>query len=142
METVSDEGTLEAIASRYQALSELLPLRALRSEADYDRAVAVLDNLLDAGAADEQHPLADLVNVLGQFISAYDEQYYPLEDVPASATLRLLMEQHNLGDAELPEIGAPFIVAEVLSGARVLTVSQINALAQRFNVPGSVFLAE
>jgi HTH-type transcriptional regulator/antitoxin HigA len=124
-----------------QALVALVPLRPIRNDAEYDRVANTLNQLLDAGVAHEQHPLRDLVDVLGELIAAYDEVNFPLEDVSASATLRLLMEQHKLTAADVPEIGAPGEVSDVLNGARELNVSQINALAKRFNLPGAVFLA-
>lgn len=132
---------LEAIAAHYQALSALVSLRPIRSEQEYDRVVATLDQLLDSGAAHDDHPLAELVDILGDLIATYDAVHYPLEDVPASATLSLLMEQHGLTSEDLREIGSSAEVAEVLNGTRELNVSQINALTKRFNVPGAVFLA-
>jgi HTH-type transcriptional regulator/antitoxin HigA len=132
---------LEAIAAHYQALSALVSLRPIRSEQEYDRVVATLDQLLDSGAAHDDHPLAELVDILGDMIATYEAVHYPLEDVPASATLSLLMEQHGLTSEDLPEIGSSAEVAEVLNGACELNVSQINALTKRFNVPGAVFLA-
>lgn len=136
-----DHLDLDTIAERYQALSALVPLRPIRNDQEYDQAVATVDKLLDAGAAQEPHVLGDLVDVLSELIAAYDEVHFTIEDVPASATLLLLMEQHNLTLADMPEIGTSTEVSEVLSGLRELDVSQINALAKRFDVPGAVFLA-
>lgn len=139
---ITDDGLdLDVIAARYQALVALVPLRPIRDDQEYDRVVTTLNKLLDAGVAHEQHPLGDLVDILGDVILAYDVVHFPLEDVPASATLQLLMEQHSLTFADVPEIGASAEVSDILNGARELNVSQINALAKRFNVPGAVFLA-
>ena len=44
------------------------------AEQDYDKAVLILNALLDAGGADEQHPLARLVEALGVFMSDYEQR--------------------------------------------------------------------
>ena len=73
MGAVMDREMVEEIINRFQALTALVPLHAIRSDADYDKAVAVLNQLLDAGAADERSPLADLTNALGAVIGDYED---------------------------------------------------------------------
>ncbi len=50
------------------------------SEADYDRLVAVLDNLVDEVGEDESHPLASLMEVVGSLIEKYEDEHVPLLD--------------------------------------------------------------
>jgi HTH-type transcriptional regulator/antitoxin HigA len=53
-------------------------------------------------------------------------------DQPADlAMLRLLMDQHGLGIADLPEIGSKSMVSRVMSGKRDLSKKHIQALAAR-----------
>ncbi|AQR68618.1 transcriptional regulator [Janthinobacterium sp. LM6] len=129
------------ITVHYQALSKLVPLQAIPDATAYEQAVNVLHQLLDAGAADEQHPLAGLVDSIGRLIGDYDQEHFPPAGVSPAATLRLLMEQHALTQSDLPEIGTQGVVSEILNGKRALNVRQIKALTQRFNVPASVFIA-
>ncbi|SFM18215.1 helix-turn-helix domain-containing protein [Rugamonas rubra] len=140
METLVDRDLVAEITSRYQALSSLVPLHTIRNEEDYKGAVLALNQLLDAGAANDGHPLADLVNALGNLVSDYDERHYPLEQVTPVAMICFLMEQHQLSQSDLPEIGAQSVVSEVLNGKRELNVRQIKRLSERFNVPAGVFL--
>ena len=49
------------IINHYTKLCESIPLYPLHNEQDYDKAVIILNALLDAGGADENHPLARLV---------------------------------------------------------------------------------
>ena len=72
------------IAERYTALSSLVPLGTIRTEDEYDRAVAVLNALLDSGAAERNHPLAGLVETLGLIIGDYDERHFPNAPRPAA----------------------------------------------------------
>ena len=140
METLVGRDLVAEITSRYQALLSLVPLHAIRNEEDYSGAMFALNQLLDAGAASDGHPLADLVNALGNLVSDYDERHYPLEQVTPVAMIRFLMEQHQLSQSDLPEIGGQSVVSEVLNGKRELNVRQIKRLSERFNVPAGVFL--
>lgn len=61
--------------NHYTALCENIPLYPLHNEQDYDKAIAILNALLDAGGANENHPLARLVETLGFFIGDYENQH-------------------------------------------------------------------
>jgi len=140
MEAVDDRALVAEITTRFAALTALVPLHAITCEEDHDAALRMLDKLLDAGAADEGHPLADLANALGNVIVQYEEVHYPLGPISPADMLRTLMEENDLTPSEMPEIGSPDIVTEILSGERELSVQQIRAVAERFNVPPSIFL--
>ena len=126
----------------YQTLCRLVPLGVIRSKAEYDRAVATLDAIIDEIGEDEAHPLADLAEALGVFVEAYDKLRYGTPSVSPRAMLRFLMEQHDLGQSDLAEIGSQGVVSEILSGKRSLNVRQISRLAKRFGVSPSVFVGE
>ncbi len=131
---------LRKIESRYEALIELVPLHPIRSGAQYRAALAALNRLLDEGAADERSSLAGLVGTLGNLIAAYEAQHHPLAEASGRDVLRLLMRQHGLRQADLPEIGSQGVVSEILNGRRALNARQIRALAARFKVSPAVFL--
>lgn len=141
MEALIDRELVAKITSHYTALSSLVPLRTIRNQAQYKQAVTVLNGLLDAGAANEDHPLAELVNTLGLLIGDYDNEHFAPEPVSPIAVLRMLMEQHGLSQSDLVEVGTQGVVSEILNGKRELNVRQIKALAERFNVPPGVFIA-
>jgi HTH-type transcriptional regulator/antitoxin HigA len=136
METLN----IREITAHYRALDAKVPLRPIRNRKDYARAVSAMNALLDAGAADESHPLAGLAATLGELIGDYDARHFPLPDVSGRAMLRFLMEQHGLTQSELPEVGSQGVVSEILSGKRELNVRQVRALARRFGVSADAFL--
>ena len=141
MEVVIDRQAADDLAGRFLAISKHVPLRPIRTEVDYDAAVASLNALLDAGAADETHPLADLAATLGELIGDYDDAYYPAKDVAPSEMLRFLMDQHGLKQTDLAEeLGSQGVVSEVLNGKRELNLRQMRALAGRFAVPVAAFI--
>lgn len=131
---------LRKIERHYEALDALVPIHPLRSKSDYANAVKALNELLDAGAADERSALAGLVGTLGNLIAEYDAQHYTIAPANGVATLRFLMDQHGLRQSDLSDIGSQGVVSEILSGRRELNARQIRALAERFAVNPASFL--
>jgi HTH-type transcriptional regulator / antitoxin HigA len=136
METLN----IREITAHYRTLDAKVPLRPIRNRKDYARAVSAMNALLDAGAADESHPLAGLAATLGELIGAYDARQFPVPDVSGREMLRFFMEQHGLTQSELPEVGSQGVVSEILSGKRELNVRQVRALARRFGIAADAFL--
>jgi HTH-type transcriptional regulator/antitoxin HigA len=123
-----------------QHWTAISPLLSLRNEQEYDRAVERLNQLLDEVGTDEQHPLYTFLDTLGTLIHAYDEEHHPIPECSGVDVLRFLMEEHDLTQSDLPEIGSQGVVSEILRGKRELNVRQIHALAKRFHVSPGVFI--
>jgi HTH-type transcriptional regulator/antitoxin HigA len=112
-----------------------------RSKAEHARLVQALDAVLDAGGADEKHPLARLADYLGDLVEGYETARLPKKEIPVTDFLKQLMKAQGLNQSELPEIGSQGVVSEVLKGRRQLNVRQIARLAQRFKLPADVFMS-
>lgn len=123
------------VVTHYVALKKLVPLEPLVSERQYKKAVQVLEQLLDAGGADEKHALAPLAATLGELIGNYEDRHREPEALTPVQVLKFLMQQHGLRQSDLPEIGSQGVVSEVLAGKRRLNLRQVQALAGRFSVP-------
>ena len=123
-----------------QHWTAISPLLSLRNEQEYDGAVERLNRLLDEVGTDEQHPLYTLLDTLGTLIHAYEEENHPIPACSGVDVLRFLMEEHDLTQSDLPEIGSQGVVSEILQGKRELNVRQIRALAKRFHVSPGVFI--
>lgn len=67
---------IENVVRHYQEICHSVPLYPIHSEGEYDHAIQVLNELLDAGGANENHPLAMLVTLLGHFIGDYERLHY------------------------------------------------------------------
>lgn len=102
--------------------------------------MAALDTVLDAGGADESHPLASLADRLGELVARYEARHRPIREMAVRDLLRHLMTVHGLRQSDLPEIGAQSIVSDVLRGKRRLNVGQISRLSRRFGLPPDVFM--
>ena len=57
-------------------MATTVPPPRIRSDQEYDLAIDTLNELLDAGGADETHPLALAVHQLGETIAAYEARRY------------------------------------------------------------------
>ncbi len=116
------------------------PLFSIRNEKEYDLAIERLNALIDEIGDNEEHPLYDLLDTLGAVIHTYEEKYYPMPECSGVEMLQFLMEAHHLEPSDLPEIGTPDTVLEILNGKRELTVKHLQALAARFHVSPTVFM--
>jgi HTH-type transcriptional regulator / antitoxin HigA len=115
----------------------------IKTEADNERAIAQLEALLhqeSLTAAEE-----DLSELLGQLIERFEsEQHaFSVEDgVTPLDVLLSLVEGNDLKQADLVGIiGSKGVVSEVVNGKREINKKMALALAQRFNVEASLFLA-
>ena len=116
------------------------PLFSIRNEKEYNLAIERLNALIDEVGDNEEHPLYELLDTLGAVIHTYEEKHYPMPECSGVEMLQFLMEAHQLEPSDLPEIGAPDAVLEVLSGKSELTVKHLQALAARFHVSPTVFV--
>jgi HTH-type transcriptional regulator/antitoxin HigA len=127
----------ETLAPHWVALR---PYLSIQSEADYDRAVNQLNDLLDEIGTDESHPLYEFLDTLGSLLHLYEEEHEAIPEVTGLEILHYLMEEHGLRQADLSEIGSQGVVSEILNGKRTLNVRQIRALSNRFQVSPAVFI--
>ncbi|HSN00940.1 MAG TPA: hypothetical protein VLS52_08040 [Rudaea sp.] len=130
---------LKKLVTHFAAIEREVPLHPIRTAAEYDAAVAALNRLLDAGAADERHPLANLAATLGELIGDYDDTHHPLPEVFGADMLRFLMQQHGLKQGDLPQIGTQGVVSEILSGKREINLRQVRKLKELFGVSADAF---
>ncbi len=124
------------LARHWEAVS---PLLTIRSERDYDRAVDLLNELIDKVGNDESHPLFELLDTLGTVLYAYEEKHHAIPESSGVEILEFLMQEHGLNQSDLREVGSQGVVSEILSGKRQLNVRQIRSLAERFKVSPAVF---
>lgn len=47
------------------------------NQADYQRLIEVLDQLIDQVGEDESHPLASLMEMIGVLIERYEDEHVP-----------------------------------------------------------------
>ena len=115
-------------------------LSTFETEQQYNKAVGWLDKLIDEAIENEAPLIESLMDTLGTLIKDYEDRNIPEPDADPIDCLKFLMEEHNLKLNDLPEMGDQEVVSDILSGKRPLTVKQIKALSERFNVSPAVFV--
>ncbi len=113
----------------------------------YERALELLESLLEEAKDSVDDPLNSVLDMLSRAIEVYEARDSELatfekramDQAGDLAMLRLLMDQHALGTADLPEIGSKSMVSRVLSGKRGLSKKHIQALSHRFGIDPGLF---
>ena len=124
---------------RYLELVRKFPLRPLRTDADLDAAVAMIDSLLDQDRLSK--PEHDYLDVLSDLVEAYEEEAVPMRRVDDSQMLRFLIENRGVSQADVSKQAniAESTISEVLAGKRKLNRNQIGKLTRYFHVEAGVF---
>lgn len=112
----------------------------IHHERDYERALKILDQLLEEIGEDNGHPLYDYLDALSTMIESYEKEHYPMGRSSGALVLQSLMEEHGLKQSDLPEVGSQGVISEIFHGKRQLTLRQIKALSERFQVSSSTFM--
>ena len=119
----------------------------IRTEQDYEAALARINELMDAlSGPEEQIEDADDPNrveldVLADLVEFYEGKHHPIELPSAVAAVEYCMDQRGLTQRDLiPYIGSRSKVAEVLSGKREITMSMARALNRHLSIPADVLL--
>lgn len=131
------------IAPAWTAFQSALPIKigTIQNEAEYERVVAFMNSLLDVVGDDEEHELADLLDLVGQLVEDFENTRHVIRDAAPNEVLRFLLDQHHLKQGDLAaEIGGQSVVSEILHGKREINARQAKALAIRFGVSPAVFL--
>jgi HTH-type transcriptional regulator/antitoxin HigA len=114
--------------------------KVIKTDADYEAALAEIDRLLDNEIA-VGGPEADKLELLTLLVREYESSRYPIGVPDPIEAIKFRMEQQNLSQRDLvPFIGSRSKVSEVLSGRRPLTLSMMRALHSGLGIPAKVLL--
>ncbi len=117
-----------------------MTVRPIKSEADYDAALAAIDRLM--GAAPDT-PEGDEFEVLVTLVEAYEAIHWPIEAPDPISLIEHAMEARGLRQIDLAGvIGSQPHASEVLSRRRPLTLSMIRALSAEWDLPADILVRE
>ena len=133
---------LAALIPAWEGLRKSVPFFGpIRNERGYARMNALMEALLEEIGDDEDHPLADLLDMVSTFVADYAGKQIEDLDAEPREVLRYLMEEHGLTQSDLrKEVGTQGVVSEILAGRRAINARQAKALAKRFRVSPAVFI--
>lgn len=127
-----------------EALAKVPFITQIHDQEDYDRALALMDELVDDYDANKL-----LIDLLSASIERWEDRAEEFADFnkavasmdPGIAVVKTLMSQHGLGVADMPELGSKANVSKLLNGAegKKLTRQHIEALSRRFALSPALF---
>ncbi|MCI0639643.1 MAG: helix-turn-helix domain-containing protein [Gemmataceae bacterium] len=131
-------------APAYLALIDAFPLRPLRSDDDYDAALALLDSLAIRPEGSLDPAEQDYLDTLTMLVEAYDREHYAdAKERDALSMLKYVMEESGMTQADLGRLlGNRALASLILNGHRQLSKSHIRKLADHFKVSPALFLQE
>lgn len=113
-------------------------IKPIKTKRDYARALAEIDQLMDARP---NTPEGDRLDVLATLVAAYEEKQFPIQAPDAIAAIEFAMEQRGLTRRDLePYIGSRARVAEILNRRRSLTLAMIRRLHTGLGIPAEALL--
>ncbi|MBI9073887.1 MAG: transcriptional regulator [Desulfatibacillum sp.] len=115
-------------------------LRLIKTEDDYDQALARIDALM---AAKPGTPEGEELELLAVLVEMYEEKHYPIDLPDPIEAIKFRMDQAGLSQKDLiPYIGSKSKVSEVLNKKRPLTLSMMRALHKGLGISAEVLLSE
>jgi HTH-type transcriptional regulator/antitoxin HigA len=122
----------------YLELVRRFPLRPIRSDEELDRAIHMIDSLIDRDHLVPEEK--DYLDVLSDLVERYETVHHPIPPLPDGELLQHLIETNGTTQAELSRKAKipESTISEIIAGKRKLTRSHIGKLAKHFNVlPGA-----
>lgn len=133
MTVTFNSGKYNELLSQYQP-------KLIRTEAENERALEIAEELMHRPDRSlEENELYDLLIVL---IEKFEQDFYqPNSDSNPHSMLQFLIEHQGLSTSDLvPALGSEPVVAELLTGDRDPSITQIKALGALFKVDPGVFI--
>jgi len=116
-------------------LSEIKPIR---SEADYEAALAELERLWGASSGT---PDGDRLDVLATLIDAYESEHHPVDPPDPIEAIKFRMEQQGLTRKDLEGIlGSRTRIAEVLNRRRGLSINMMRQLHEKLGISAEILI--
>jgi HTH-type transcriptional regulator/antitoxin HigA len=130
----------KAILQAWAPFKKLIGVTSVRTEADYAKAMALIDELLDEVGDDEAHPLAEVLDLISAQAKAYEDEHVQIPEAEPREVLRFLMDQHDLKQGDLADVAPQNRISEILNGTRPISKEVAKRLAKRFHVHADLFL--
>jgi len=129
----------QAILRAWMPFKSAVGVTSVRTDEDYLQARATIDALVDEIRADEDHPLADVLDYLAKQVKRYEDAHFTIPEAEPRVVLSFLMEQHGLKQEDLADCAPQSRISDILNGKRRIGKDIAKKLARRFNVHADLF---
>jgi HTH-type transcriptional regulator/antitoxin HigA len=110
----------------------------IRTEQDYDRALAAIEGLMGARPGT---PEGDRLDVLVTLVQSYEAEHHAIDAPDPIALLQFVLEQRGLDRSALqPLLGSRGRVSEVMARRRPLTLAMIRRLQDGLGLPADALV--
>ncbi len=110
-----------------------MDIQPIKTEADYDHALAEINALW---GAEPDTPEGDLLDILMTLVEAYEAKHHPIDPPDPVDAILFRMEQQGLTRKDLePIFGSRSRVSEVLNRKRSLSLEMVRKLHKQLNIP-------
>jgi len=115
-------------------------IRPIKTEADYETALAEVERLWEA---EEGTPAGDKLDVLITLVEKWEELHHPIGPPDPVEAILFYMEQKGLTRKDLePFLGQRSRVADVLNRKRPLSLRMIRNLHDHLGIPAEILLRQ
>ena len=116
----------------------MMDLKPIRTEQDYEAALAEIGRLWGARAGTVE---GDRLDVLATLIDAYEAKHHPMDPPDPIEAIKFRMEQQGLTRKDLERLlGTRTRVSEVLNRKRGLSIAMIRRLHEELGISAEVLI--
>jgi HTH-type transcriptional regulator/antitoxin HigA len=112
----------------------------LRTEREYEAAIAEIERLLDRDPAAGTSAF-DRLELLSVLVEHYEDERYPMDAVSPQEAVTFMLEQKGMSRSDLDDVmGGKSRVSEFFTGKRELSKAQVEALHRLLGIPADILL--
>jgi len=113
-----------------------MEIRPIRTEKDYEAALARIEEIFDA---EPYTPEGDELEILSSLVETYEKKHYPIGVPDPIEAIKIRMEDLGLHRKDLESvIGSKGRISEILNRKRPLTLPMVQRLSEKLGLPAEV----
>ena len=117
-----------------------IEIKPIRTEVEYELALAELYQLLDSPDGSDDYDRAELLSIL---IEKYEEVHYPIDNPDPIDAIKYVMGENGMNQMQLGEIiGGKSKASLILNRKRALSIAMIRSLNEKLKVPLEILFKE
>jgi len=142
MSTIISKNSKSSARVTYRTLSNELPPKVIQTEAEYERVLTRIEQLMLKSRRNKAE--SAYLDTWVQLVEYYESQLYKTPDVPPAQLLAHLIEVSGKTKAAIAAAARihPGTISDIVNGKRSISKDAAAKLAEYFQVDISLFLIE